>query len=446
MKKNFTNGLRVISNSGGGDCLFIAVADAINYYNYHNNIGEKIIYNMYGNGDNLFTTALLRNIVSTEIIKRFNSDEKFREESADIGNINLNLLNDTFEQIMLSPESISLNTSSYYNTTLFDVYTGNDNFFVIIPNDIKNKNRPFKLIENADELKRYIESPYYWADQKTIDIFNKILQLNIITIQQEENNKFRIPFPTIKKDENNNDAWNKYLFLYNNGNHYELITFDYLIKKSGKLQQLKKTIFNKDSNIIPPFYIIFFIFSVFFSKISSEDKKLVILFSQFLYAIQNSFNHIRSTPISSDKNVGIFISNFEKYFGPIREILGGSVNNNRGSVNFLKKEDKQDNVQISFYITIDMELQKGTTLSKEQISNIKCVKGWNKVRKSFADFTGRKYVIPPVYENLSDKYNKKEESNKTEESNKNKINNTKKTITGGKRRRKTIKNTKILKY
>jgi len=74
-------------------------------------------------------------------------------------------------------------------------------------------------------------------------------------------------------------------------------------------------------------------------------------------------------------------------------------------------------------------------LSKEQISNIKCIKGWNKVRKSFAEFTGRKYVIPPVYENLSDKYNKKE---KEEEKEKN--NNTKKNIEGGKRRRKTRKN------
>ena len=82
-----------------------------------------------------------------------------------------------------------------------------------------------------------------------------------------------------------------------------------------------------------------------------------------------------------------------------------------------------------------MELQKGKTLSKEQLSNIKCIKGWNKVRKSFADFTGRKYVIPPVYDNLSDKYNKNEDSNKKEDL-KDKNNNTKKN-TGGKRRRKT---------
>jgi hypothetical protein len=171
------------------------------------------------------------------------------------------------------------------------------------------------------------------------------------------------------------------------------------------------------------------------------DKEKVILFSNFLYAIQNSFNNIIQTPISSDKNVGTFINNYQDYFGPIhREILGGmlggAINDRRGSPNFLKKEEKQDRVQISFHITIDMELQKGTTLSKEQISDIKCTKAWNKVRKSYAEFTGKKYVIPPVYDNLSDKYNKKEEPNKKEG------NNTKKNNGGsstGKRRRKTIK-------
>ena len=80
-----------------------------------------------------------------------------------------------------------------------------------------------------------------------------------------------------------------------------------------------------------------------------------------------------------------------------------------------------------------MELQKGTTLSKEQISNIKCIKGWNKVRKSFAEFTGRKYVIPPVYENLSNKYSKKEKEKEEDKTT------TKKNIEGGKRRRKTRK-------
>jgi hypothetical protein len=444
VKKTFTDGLRVISNSGGGDCLFLAVADAINYYNYENDIGNKIMYNMYGNGDRLFTTKILRNMVSTEIIKQFKTDEIFRRNSIEEGRINLHNLNDLFEAAITTPESIELeNNREYYNSTLVDIYTSHDNFFVIIPNDsqVQNRNRPFKLVENNDEIKNYIESPYYWADQKTIDIINKILQLNIITLKNNGNNNFTIPYPTIKNDDDNN-MWNKYLFLYNTANHYELITFGYLVKKSGKLARIKKTIFNRnDNNIIPPFYIIFLIFAIFFVRLMPIDKEKVILFSNYLYAIQNSFNIIINTPLSSDKNVGAFINNYQDYFGPIHQemlggMLGGALTNTTGSPNFLKKEEKQDSVQISFHITIDMELQKGTTLSKEQISDIKCTKSWNKVRKSYAEFTGRKYVIPPVYENLSDKYNKKEDP-------KDKNNNTKKYNGGdgsrGKRRRRTIK-------
>jgi hypothetical protein len=444
VKKTFTDGLRVISNAGGGDCLFLAVADAINYYNYYSDIGNKIIYNIYGNGNNLFTTKVLRTIVSTEIIKQFNSNETFRIRSIEEGRINLDNLNDLFEAAITSQESSSMpNPAEYYNDTLLDIYKNHENFFVIIPNDsqVQQRNRPFKLVESNDEIKNYIESPYYWADQKTIDVLNKILKLNIITIENKGEN-FTIPYPTIKSNDNNN-TWNKYLFLYNTEKHYELITFDYLVKKSGKNVRLKKTIFNRGDNIIPPFYIIFLIFAIFFVKLMPIDKENVILFSNYLYAIQNSFNIIINTPISSDKNVGAFINNYQNYFGPIhRDILGGAITNTTGSTKFLKKEEKQDNVQISFHITIDMELQKGTTLSKEQISNIKCTKGWNKVRKSFAEFMGRKYVIPPVYENLSDKYNKKEETNKKEADKKdkdNKNNNTQKNTSGGKRRRKTMK-------
>jgi hypothetical protein len=449
IKKPFTEGLRVIANTGGGNCLFLAVADAINYYNFYNDIGEKIIYNRYGNGNNIFTTKILRNIISTEIIKLFNSNQENREAFLDEGQVNLDNLNNVFEQIMLSsvdiPEEMTL---EYYNNTLKDTYKSHDNFFVIIPDVVENRNRPFKLATNNDEIKKYIESEYYWADLRSIDIFNKILKLNIITIKKNNDN-YTIPYPTMKSD--GNDMWNKYLFLYYNENHYELITFDYLVKVSSKVTRIKKTIFERRSNILPPFYIVFLLFSLFYIRLPPADKELVTLFINFFKAIQNSFNTIITTPVSSDKNITNFITNFENYFGPIRrEILGGATNNNgTGSSRFLKKEDKQDNIQISFHITIDMELQKGTTLSKEQISNIKCIKGWNKVRKSFAEFTGKKYVVPPVYENLSDKYSKKEDidkdKGKNKEKDKNTNNTTKKTSSGGSSRGKRRKTMKYLK-
>ena len=430
LKKTFTGGLRVVQNSGGGDCLFLAVKDAINYYNYHNDISKKILFNRYGNGDNLFTTAVLRNIVSREIIRKYNTDPDFNETANNEARINEELLNNRFEEAITSTDFMLINSEEAYNTTLLDMYVSNDNFFVIIPNVISNRNRPFKIVENDNEIKNYIESVYYWGDQKTVDIINNILKINIIIIQNT-NNKLKFPYITIKKTDN--DKWNKYLFLYNTDNtHYELITFDYLIKKSpSSVMSIKKTIFDRDDNIIPPFYIIFFIFAEYFIKLPSEEKKQVTLFRNFLYAIQDSLNNIIND--SSDKSKPIFIKKFEDTFGRINSInsmipKGGSLNN--GSENFLKKEDNQDKVQISFHITIDMELKKGLTMSKEQLSNIKCSQGWNKIMKSFADFSGKKYVIPPVYDNLSDKYNKKED------------NNTKKNITGGKRRRKTIKNIK----
>ena len=124
IKKPFTEGLRVIANTGGGNCLFLAVADAINYYNFYNDIGEKIIYNRYGNGNNIFTTKILRNIISNEIIKLFNSNEENREAFLDEGQINLGILNNNFEQIMLSsvdmPEEMAL---EYYNNKVIH-YSG----------------------------------------------------------------------------------------------------------------------------------------------------------------------------------------------------------------------------------------------------------------------------------------------------------------------------------
>ena len=90
------------------------------------------------------------------------------------GRINVDNLNDTFEKAITSPESLEIaNQVGYYNSTLMDVYASNDNFFTMVENPIQNRNRPFKLVENNDEIKSYIESVYYWADNKTIDIFKK---------------------------------------------------------------------------------------------------------------------------------------------------------------------------------------------------------------------------------------------------------------------------------
>ena len=76
------------------------------------------------------------------------------------GEINAELLNNKFEQIFLSPVDIPEEmVLDYYNTTLMDTYKSNDNFFVIIPDTVVNRSRPFELVKNNDEIKKYIEMP-----------------------------------------------------------------------------------------------------------------------------------------------------------------------------------------------------------------------------------------------------------------------------------------------
>jgi len=62
-----------------------------------------------------------------------------------------------------------------------------------------------------------------------------------------------------------------------------------------------------------------------------------------------------------------------------------------------KKPEDRDSSKISYAITIDMELHPGTSLTPEQISQSKCNTKYNAIRKAFAEFTGRQYVIQPVY-------------------------------------------------
>jgi hypothetical protein len=64
----------------------------------------------------------------------------------------------------------------------------------------------------------------------------------------------------------------------------------------------------------------------------------------------------------------------------------------------VKKEEPGPKSNIAYYITIDMELHPGTSLTPEELKHVKCRQKWNAVRRSYADFTGKTFVIPPVYQ------------------------------------------------
>ena len=88
-------GTKIYSNSGQGDCFFLAVADGINYHNRYADPSDKIYYNNYGKGNMIFTQQILRTIVSNFIL-----------------NLNENILND-----IIIPSEVMVN---YLNNQYID--------------------------------------------------------------------------------------------------------------------------------------------------------------------------------------------------------------------------------------------------------------------------------------------------------------------------------------
>jgi hypothetical protein len=72
----------------------------------------------------------------------------------------------------------------------------------------------------------------------------------------------------------------------------------------------------------------------------------------------------------------------------------------------IKKTSENRNIsKLAYEIVIDMELHPGTSLTPQQINESKCNSKYNAIRKAFSEFTGRPYVIPPVYKTTQTKKN-----------------------------------------
>jgi hypothetical protein len=376
--------LTVEKNSGKGDCFFIALADAINLYNSRLN-GEKaeqrILYNHFGKM-NPFTQKSLRTIVANYIIKPENTDSFLI-----LGKMNAESLNQLFQQTI--QQQSNQNESQYMKQIINDIYSSNDNFLVKITNKEPSINTDFEAfepIQTTEEIKKYVESPYYWADNSTIEIILKELKINVIVVEKNKG-QIQLPFPDLKANE-----WNKYVFFYYENAHYELITFSNITSANNKV---KRGIFEVSGPFIPPIYIVFLLFSLYYVQLNAEDQKQIELFSEYFNFFQDSFERILKK--NTDKT---FINNFNNTFNTnINSLLNTKYPIfQQLSLSNKAKGGASEKSALSYYITIDLELQKGETISKEQAKEIKCRQKWNAVRKAYAKFTKKKYVIPPVYD------------------------------------------------
>ena len=154
-----------------------------------------------------------------------------------------------------------------------DIFNSRDNFLVKnverVPIVIDEYNTPFNVIENG-QIENYILSSDFWANEVVIYALCSELKLNVILLQSiktpTRKSTLRVPYANFAPEINN---WNKYLFLYYNQGHYELITFNQKtnvqkITNTGRISDkiiLKKAkiIFDRNDNVseLPPIYIIY---------------------------------------------------------------------------------------------------------------------------------------------------------------------------------------------
>ena len=122
-------GTKIYSNSGQGDCFFLAVADGINYHNRYAIASDKIYYNNYGKGNMIFTQQILRTIVSNFIL---NLNANVLNDMIITSEMMVNYLNDQYSDFIdnMAPMLDEDEKLASLNNLLDNLYSMKDSFLV----------------------------------------------------------------------------------------------------------------------------------------------------------------------------------------------------------------------------------------------------------------------------------------------------------------------------
>ena len=423
---NSVNLMYDIKSTANGNCFFEAVSDAINNYNIFANINPKhnidtsIKYKNY-NKTNQFTIECLRELVYDYIIDNKILDAIIADRIIELNNTFIQNMN---EEYTINKNDKDKTMNEYINIikkTINDFGGANYILGIYYPNEIpENKEEaeePFRAMTN-EELKKYITSNDYWAENIAIDAIYFKLQIYIITIL---NTKNVFSVPVISQLHKQNVENNKYLFLYNSGEHYELLQFKQKIDDTKFI-----SIFNYNENYKIPFYLLFFTLSSYYFSNTGQninqifDLNYINLFFETYNKLCNLQNFIDlftiffemkkcpppplpwQPPPPPPQTAGNRNSyNLHPYhpYNPYHQNPYNPYDQHPYEQNYNISQNlgiKEDS-NLSYNITIEMELQEGTKIDKKQLHDIKCNQKWNSVRKAYADFMGQKYVIPPIY-------------------------------------------------
>ena len=424
----------VLSSPSDGDCFFKAVADGINIYNYENQ-GSKLLYAIYGK-TKLFTANVLREVVYRYIVSLPDIQDLFVVAEEQVADLNrqfkesLNELKRALRVADLDP--------SQYASEINNVYHRQPNFLIykpyVVPIDVHEYERPFRVIKRG-ELERYIKSKDYWANDVAIEAVCSLLKLCVIPIEHytvDKSDRVKpVSVARLRALLTNNEMMrdqcaHRVMYLLHKQNHYELIRFSYitkpLVKPIGeglrnKIDYTAKwySIFSSNE-LSPPIHILVLLYGSIYAPLQASSQHQFSLYRPIMKYIHNAVSAILFTP---EKDMfakwfnDLFPSNANRIrsdsattststtdtppsspLSPLR-IESGSMIGGLPVANSLTKDRNAS--KITYSITIDMEVHPGTTLSPAQLSQSKCNTKYNAIRKAFAEFTGRPYIIPPVY-------------------------------------------------
>ena len=253
----------------------------------------------------------------------------------------------------------------------------------------------------------------------------------------------------------------KIMFLYKEALHYELISIYYkkpVIENIVKIINVDYPIFETNNNPPPPYHMLLLLYSSIYLTLQDNVRTDFKIYPNLMKMINRSINKILHS--SNNEKKQEFINNFNSIFtitGTVKNYFniienrsfdiewptqkinktkrkkdepsdepsdesslisrrvtrsktkkivkenskdeqGGGYPYSYDSRIITKNPEQQNSSKIAYAITIDMELHPGTSLTPEQLEKSKCNSKYNAIRRAFSEFTGRPYVITPVYQ------------------------------------------------
>ena len=298
--------LQVVKNAGGGDCLFLAIAKALNDYNadiIDNN--ERITINInnvqVGSvNSELFDTNNLRFIVWTYINNNPDEAVRMTQDAQYIYDRLMNIYNQ--ESIKIT----GVETEMQWRVRIQNELEAEnvDRYSLIGINPKFEPNKPFILKTDETTLRNFILSSNYWGDEFALNAIKETLGLVVIPIILNNND---IPNIVNINISNLGDKWNYYTFLYSTitgGGHWELMQFNYG-NKLGNVSVFKKDILPVDQNsckYIPPIYLIVLMFLLLYMEFDELDQKNVTFLNWAFKPLKEAYEIISNKELQNIDN------------------------------------------------------------------------------------------------------------------------------------------------